>query len=687
MQARVLAEVCRCTDAELGPVERVVKLLRNKGTVPFIARYRKDVTGGMGEEKLWEIEKVLQNVEGTEKLREKALNEAPEHLKQDLLHAATEVDIKELIKLYKTPKTSARMRAVSQGGEKHLDNFLNGIQPPKEGRDVLKVMLIDKLFHSPDLRKYYATAYEAGTLSTSLVSLESFSPKDKETLQKFSNFQTPVRRVANHTVQAIQRGCSTGKIKKKITPATLSLEHEMKKQIKTITRETHQVLADCLSEVHTKLDRHTKDKVWKQLLLRAEQSAIKVFGRNVKMIITKEPVKGGVVLALDPGYKHGTKCAVVSPLGVPLTTFTIYPLPPAKKMDEAIKVISRNVRDYHVTHIAVGDGCGGRDVENLILHLKLAPKVIRISECGASVYSASELARKELPSYDITHRSAIFLARALIDPLSERVKVDPIHLGVGQYQHDINKKELSSELEATCMSVIGSFGVDLNTASKHTLRYIPGINAAIAERLVEKREAMGGFKSREQIKKVKGVGPKTFEQCAGFLRVYNGDDVWDATAIHPESYGLVERLLKAVGMKHDAEGLKEAVGEYLNKMEREKVMEELNSGWYTLDCIVEEINCRLRDPRAAHTVPLQFREYVAPGSVVTGSVVTGIVTNITDWGSFVDVGLSNDGLMRATHVDIGHHVKVKIEKITPAGKIQLCLVEAQSSRKRKFDDV
>lgn len=698
-----------------GQVAAVVELMDEGNTLPFIARYRKEATGSLDEEQLRQIEERLGQLRALEERRETVLKSIAEQGKLTAdVRAAVEgaTTLTELEDVYQPYRPKRRTRAsvarekglqpladlileqplTDQSARQLARPFVNEDAPSADealagARDIAAETISDH----PQVRgRVRKKALRWATLSAEKV---DDADDERRVYRLYYDFSAPVERLRPHQTLAINRGESEKVLRVRVEIAErdwLPIARE------TFTPHSRSPLAGQLQEAirdaaqRLLLPAIERD-VRRALTEGAEAHAIDVFATNVRGLLNQPPLAGHTVLGIDPGYRTGCKVAVVDPTGRVLDTATIYPHAPQKRRDAALKRLTMLVRRHQVTLIAIGNGTASRETEQLAADLIQtldgggngadgAPKYLIVSEAGASVYSASSLAREELPDLDVTLRGAVSIARRVQDPLAELVKIDPKSLGVGLYQHDVNQTALSETLDWVVASVVNSVGVEVNTASPALLTYVAGIGPTLAQRIVARRDEEGPFATRHALLKVSGLGPKTFEQAAGFLRIRDGDEPLDATAIHPESYGVARAVLKRAGV-HPATPPDEREAA-LRALRRERSTEalaaELNTGAPTLADIFEQLARPGRDPREDAPAPVLRSDVLSMDDLRPGMRLKGTVRNVVDFGAFIDVGVKEDGLLhrsqkpREVALTVGDVVEVTILKVEKErGRISL----------------
>lgn len=703
-------------------IESAVKLIDEGNTVPFIARYRKDVTGGLNDEVLRSLDERLRYLRGLEERKQEVLRNIEEQGKLTV-ELAAEIEkaeilqrVEDLYKPFKQKKTTRAGKAKAKGLEPLA--LIIYMQQAKEGNitkiaepfvdaekevesvdeavqgacDIIAEMIADNADLISELRKI---SYERGIIET-----EAVNSEEKTVYDMYYGKHEAVSKIPNHRVLAINRGEKEGKLKVKISVDGESISRFIQKDI--IRRDSifKSLLLDTIDDAYKRLIAPSLEREMRNLLSeRAETEAIKVFAGNTEKLLMVPPVKGKRIISIDPGFRTGCKVAVLDATGKLLAYTTIYPTEPKRDIDGTEKVLTSIIEKYKIDVIVIGNGTASRETEEVVASFlkKNAYKIqyTIVNEGGASVYSASKLAGEEYPDLDVTTRGAMSLGRRLQDPLAELVKIDPKHIGVGQYQHDMNQKNLSEALSAVVEDCVNRVGVDLNTASPSLLSYVAGINSGIAKNIVAYREANGRFTSRRELLKVAKLGPKAFEQCAGFLRISEGEEPLDATSVHPESYKVTRDMLQKLGL--DEQNIKDGIqiieekiqltypARKMNESVR-KMAEDLGIGELTLKDIISELHKPGRDPRE-DAPPVVFRNDVRSfEDLKEGMEMSGTVRNVVDFGAFVDIGVKNDGLVHISQlsdryikhpmdvVAVGDTVKVRIIGIDKErGKVSLTM--------------
>ena len=693
-------------------VTAAVQLIDEDNTIPFIARYRKEKTGALNDEvlrKLYERLIYLRNLEDKKQqviatIRDQG--KMTDALLKQIEEAQTQVVVDDLYRPYRPKRRTRAMIAKEKGLEKlavavmaqnlghpveeEAADYVSeekGVADVKEALEGASDILAESIADTAAYRMWIRQQFEK---EGRLVS-EAKDDKEKSVYEMYYHFAEPVSKIAGHRVLAINRA-----EKEKMVNVTIEVPEEkligwLKRQVvhqkNPYTTEMMEAAAE--DSYRRLIAPAVEREVRNALTEEAEEGAMTVFGKNLQQLLMQAPIKGQTVLGWDPAFRTGCKLAVVDPTGKVLDTVVIYPTEPQKKIDQAKEVLRKLVRKYGITLISLGNGTASRESEQVIVDfLKEIPEKVAyviVSEAGASVYSASKLATEEFPNFDVGQRSAASIARRLQDPLAELVKIDPKAIGVGQYQHDMNQKKLSEVLSGTVEDCVNKVGVDLNTASASLLEYISGISKTVAKNIVAYREENGRFDNRKQLLKVPKLGPKAYEQCAGFLRISDGSQPLDNTGVHPESYEAVEKLLSELGVEPDKlrEGsLPIRIEDY------EKMAAKLSIGEITLHDIVHELRRPGRDPREDMPKPVLRTDVLEMKDLKPGMILKGTVRNVIDFGVFVDIGVHQDGLVHISQltnkkfvshpmeiVSVGDVVEVKVMSVDLAKKrIQLTMI-------------
>ena len=687
-------------------VTAAVQLIDEDNTIPFIARYRKEKTGALNDEvlrKLYERLIYLRNLEDKKQqviatIRDQG--KMTDALLKQIEEAQTQVVVDDLYRPYRPKRRTRAMIAKEKGLEKlavavmaqnlghpveeEAADYVSeekGVADVKEALEGASDILAESIADTAAYRMWIRQQFEK---EGRLVS-EAKDDKEKSVYEMYYHFAEPVSKIAGHRVLAINRA-----EKEKMVNVTIEVPEEkligwLKRQVVHQKNPyTTEMLEAAAEDSYRRLIAPAVEReVRNALTEKAEEGAMTVFGKNLQQLLMQPPIKGQTVLGWDPAFRTGCKLAVVDPTGKVLDTVVIYPTEPQKKIDQAKEVLRKLVRKYGITLISLGNGTASRESEQVIVDfLKEIPEKVAyviVSEAGASVYSASKLATEEFPNFDVGQRSAASIARRLQDPLAELVKIDPKAIGVGQYQHDMNQKKLSEVLSGTVEDCVNKVGVDLNTASASLLEYISGISKTVAKNIVSYREENGRFDNRKQLLKVPKLGPKAYEQCAGFLRISDGSQPLDNTGVHPESYEAVEKLLSELGVEPDKlrEGsLPIRIEDY------EKMAAKLSIGEITLHDIVHELRRPGRDPREDMPKPVLRTDVLEMKDLKPGMILKGTVRNVIDFGVFVDIGVHQDGLVHISQLTNKKFVRHPMEIVSVGDVVEVKVMSVDLAKKR-----
>ena len=687
-------------------VTAAVQLIDEDNTIPFIARYRKEKTGALNDEvlrKLYERLIYLRNLEDKKQqviatIRDQG--KMTDALLKQIEEAQTQVVVDDLYRPYRPKRRTRAMIAKEKGLEKLAAAVMaqnlghpveeeaadyvseeKGVADVKEALEGASDILAESIADTAAYRMWIRQQFEK---EGRLVS-EAKDDKEKSVYEMYYHFAEPVSKIAGHRVLAINRA-----EKEKMVSVTIEVPEEkligwLKRQVvhqkNPYTTEMMEAAAE--DSYRRLIAPAVEREVRNALTEKAEEGAMTVFGKNLQQLLMQPPIKGQTVLGWDPAFRTGCKLAVVDPTGKVLDTVVIYPTEPQKKIDQAKEVLRKLVRKYGITLISLGNGTASRESEQVIVDfLKEIPEKVAyviVSEAGASVYSASKLATEEFPNFDVGQRSAASIARRLQDPLAELVKIDPKAIGVGQYQHDMNQKKLSEVLSGTVEDCVNKVGVDLNTASASLLEYISGISKTVAKNIVAYREENGRFDNRKQLLKVPKLGPKAYEQCAGFLRISDGSQPLDNTGVHPESYEAVRKLLSELGVEPDKlrEGsLPIRIEDY------EKMAAKLSIGEITLHDIVHELRRPGRDPREDMPKPVLRTDVLEMKDLKPGMILKGTVRNVIDFGVFVDIGVHQDGLVHISQLTNKKFVRHPMEIVSVGDVVEVKVMSVDLAKKR-----
>lgn len=694
-------------------VAAAVKLIDEGNTIPFIARYRKEATGSLNDEQLRTLDERLTYLRGLEERKEKVIATIEEQgmltdeLKQSILAAETLVAVEDLYRPYK-PKRKTRATIAQSKGLTGLANIISLQMTNKPiTEEALAYVSEEKEVHSPEEaiagamdiiaesisdNAEYRTEIRNRTMDKGVLITTAKDPEAESVYEMYYDFSTPVRKMTGYRTLAINRGEKEKFLSVKIdAPVDEIIGYLIREVVVRDNPNTNDILKDAIADSYERLIAPSIERdIRSSLTEAAEDGAIKVFGSNLKQLLMQPPINGHVVLGWDPAFRTGCKLAVVDATGKVLTTKVIYPTAPQNKVEESKKILKDLIKKYNISLISVGNGTASRESEAIIADLihELDTKVqyVIVNEAGASVYSASKLATEEFPSFDVGQRSAASIARRLQDPLAELVKIDPKAIGVGQYQHDMNQKKLTEALDAVVEDSVNQVGVDLNTASAPLMEHISGITKTLAKNIIEYREANGRFTNRKELLKVAKLGPKAFEQCAGFMRISGGTNPLDATSVHPESYEIAETLIQHLGYSMDdlasgqLKGITKAAGDI------KALAKELGVGTVTVTDLVKELEKPARDPRSEMPQPILRGDILEMKDLKEGMILKGTVRNVIDFGAFVDIGVHQDGLVHISQmsdkfikhpldvVSVGDIVTVKVMGVDLAKKrIQLTM--------------
>ncbi len=689
-------------------VEAAVKLIDEGNTIPFIARYRKEATGALNDEVLRNLDERLRYLRNLEEKKEQVLTSIREQekltpeLERQILEAATLVAVEDLYRPYR-PKRRTRATIAQEKGLGPLADVImlqmakeplesaareyvseeKGVATVQEAIAGAGDILAERISDEAKYRTYIRNlTVKQGTIQSS-----AKDEKAESVYEMYYSYEETIKKSAGHRILALNRG-----EKEKILTVNIGAPEEeilryLEKQV--IVREnphTSPLLKAVVEDSYKRLIGPAIEReIRSQLTETAEDGAIKVFGKNLEQLLMQPPITGKVVLGWDPAFRTGCKLAVVDETGKVLDTVVIYPTAPQNKVAEAKEVLKKLIKKYHISLISVGNGTASRESEQVIVELlKEIPEQVQyiiVNEAGASVYSASKLATEEFPNFDVGQRSAASIARRLQDPLAELVKIDPKSIGVGQYQHDMNQKHLGEALQGVVEDCVNKVGVDVNTASAPLLEYVSGINKALAKNIVAYREEHGAFQSRSQLLKVAKLGPKAYEQCAGFMRIQGGKNPLDGTSVHPESYGAAGTLLDKLGYKPEeisAGGLK-GIGKKIS--DYQKMAGELGIGEMTLKDIVKELEKPARDPRDEMPKPILRTDVLEMKDLTPGMVLKGTVRNVIDFGAFVDIGVHQDGLVHISQMT-DRFIKHPMEVVSVGDIVEVKVLSVDLSKKR-----
>lgn len=688
--------------------EAAVKLIDEGNTIPFIARYRKEATGALNDEVLRALDERLHYLRNLEEKKEQVLSSIQEQekltpeLERQIQEATTLVAVEDLYRPYR-PKRRTRATIAQEKGlgpladmivlqmtKEPLENLAKAYISEEKGVSDVKEAIAgagDILAERISDEAKYRTYIRDVTMKQGTLQSVAKNEKEESVYEMYYNYEETIRKAAGHRILALNRGEKEKVLTVRvIAPEEEILEYLEKQVIIRKNPYTAPILKEVVEDSYKRLIAPAIEReIRKQLTEAAEDGAIKVFGKNLEQLLMQPPITGKVVLGWDPAFRTGCKLAVVDETGKVLDTVVIYPTAPQNKVAEAKEVLKRLIRTYHISLISVGNGTASRESEQVIVELlKEIPDSVQyviVNEAGASVYSASKLATEEFPNFDVGQRSAASIARRLQDPLAELVKIDPKSIGVGQYQHDMDQKHLGETLQGVVEDCVNKVGVDVNTASAPLLQYISGINKALAKNIVAYREEHGAFQSRNQLLKVAKLGPKAYEQCAGFMRIQGGKNPLDSTSVHPESYEAAKTLLKKLGYQVEEIGVSGLKGIGKKIVDYGKMAEELGIGEITLRDIVKELEKPARDPREEMPKPILRTDVMEMKDLSPGMVLKGTVRNVIDFGAFVDIGVHQDGLVHISQMT-DRFIKHPMEVVSVGDIVEVKVLSVDLAKKR-----
>jgi uncharacterized protein len=692
-------------------VKKVIKLIDDGNTIPFIARYRKDVTGSLNDETLRKFDERLRYLRNLEEKKEKIIKRIEElgklndSLRNQIVNATTLVELEDLYRPYKSKKQTRATKAKEKGLQPLADIILaqDVNEPVKKiaksyindevktaedaiqgAQDIIAEIVSDNSSFRGKIRK---NTFFSGQITTKV--------KDKDQSTEYDvyyNYSEDIRRIPPHRILAINRAEKEGVIKAKIECDTKDAvnylkRHTLKNKSKIpekieYNHYTTPVIVEAIEDAYKRLIAPAVEREIRNYLTeRAEEKSIEVFAKNLNQLLMESPLSGKTILGWDPAFKTGCKLAIIDETGKVLDTALIYPTEPQNKVKESIKTVRELIDKYDINIIAIGNGTASRESEEIVAQIIKGTNVeyIIVNEAGASVYSASKLADEEFPDFTEGERSAVSIARRLQDPLAELVKIDPKSIGVGQYQHDMNQKQLSESLDGVVEKVVNEVGVDLNTASYSLLNHISGIGKTTAKNIIEYREENGSFTNRKELLNVKKLGKKTFEQCAGFVKIDNPDYPLDNTTIHPESYGATNKLLKKLNYTVNDIGSNNLK---LDNLDLESLSDELDIGQETLKDIIVELKKPGRDPREDMPKPMLRKNVLSIDDLQEGMIMQGTVRNIVDFGAFVDIGVHQDGLVHISQLVENKYVKHPLDIVSVGDIVDVKVLDVDLARNR-----
>ncbi len=689
-------------------VEAAVKLIDEGNTIPFISRYRKEATGALDDEQLRKLDERLRYLRNLEEKKAQVLSsieeqgKLTEELRAEIEAAETQVAVDDLYRPYR-PKRRTRATMAKEKGLEGLADIIRlqmtersleeeaaaylseekGVHTAEEAiagaKDIIAEAVSDQAEYRTHIREQI---WKAG-----LITSEAKDEGQESVYETYYHFSQPVNKMAGHRTLALNRGEAEKMLTVKIEEPEEEILTWLCSQVITWSNvHTEQALKEAVEDSYARLIRPAIEREIRGILTeQAEEGAIQVFGKNLEQLLMQPPIAGHTVLGWDPGYRNGCKLAVVDATGKVLDSLVIYPTAPRKQVQESKRILKNLIAKYGITLISLGNGTASRESEQIIAELlKEIPQKVQyviVSESGASIYSASKLAAEEFPDLDVGQRSAASIARRLQDPLAEMVKIDPKSIGVGQYQYDMDQKRLGEALSGVVEDVVNRVGVDLNTASAPLLSYISGITKSLAKNIVAWREENGRFTSRRQLLKVPKLGPKAYEQCAGFLRIMGGTEPLDATGVHPESYEAAKKLLASLG--YSTEDLSHGGIKGISRKVRnlKKTAEDLSVGELTLQDILKELEKPARDPREEMPRPVLRSDVLDMEDLKPGMTLKGTVRNIIDFGAFVDIGVHQDGLVHISQMS-DRYIKHPLEVVKIGDVVDVKVLSVDTAKKR-----
>ena len=710
------AKIAKELQVQKWQVEAAVNLIDEGNTIPFISRYRKEATGSLNDEALRNLYERLNYLRALEEKKQQVLGSIEEQgflteeLREKILAAETQVLVEDLYRPYR-PKRKTRASVAKEKGleplalyiklqnakepvEKEAEKYIDaekGVETVEEALQGAKDILAEAVSDEADYRTFIRNL----TMREGSLVSKAKDEKAQSVYEMYYAYEEPLKKTAGHRVLAINRGEKEKILTVKVQAPEEEILRYLEKMTILVNNEyTTPLLKEVAQDSYRRLiEPAIEREIRNELTEKAEDGAISVFGKNLEQLLMQPPIAGKVVLGWDPAFRTGCKLAVVDETGKVLDTKVIYPTAPQNKVAESKAELKRLIKKYHISLISVGNGTASRESEQIIVELlkelDTPVQYVIVNEAGASVYSASKLAAEEFPAFDVGQRSAASIARRLQDPLAELVKIEPKAIGVGQYQHDMNQKKLDEALTGVVESAVNRVGVDLNTASAPLLGYISGISKALAKNIVAYREENGRFVSRKQLLKVPKLGPKAFEQCAGFMRITDGENPLDATSVHPESYAAAEKLMEKLGIsmgdvreiQKSAGGGKKAAGLSGKIKDKKKLAAELGVGELTLEDIVKELEKPARDPRADMPAPILRDDVMDLEDLKPGMILKGTVRNIVDFGAFVDIGVHQDGLVHISRMT-DRFIKHPLEVVSVGDIVEVKILSVDMAKKR-----
>lgn len=708
----IIKKIAEELSVKTSQVDAAVKLIDEGCTIPFIARYRKEVTGALNDEQLRELDdrlKYLRNLEDRKTQVIASIEEQgklTDELKEQIMAAQTMVLVEDLYRPYKQKRRTRATIAKEKGLEPLAEYIMKQDAESdilteaakyileEEGKEVKSAedaaagaldIIAEQISDVADYRTYIRDiTFKEGKIVVAAKDAEAES-----VYENYYDYNEAIASIPGHRILAINRGENEKFLTVKVeAPEDRVLRYLAKQIIKDDNEYTTPYLTECIKDAYNRLIAPAIEREIRNTLTEtAEDGAIKVFGKNLEQLLLQPPIAGKVVLGWDPGFRNGCKLAIVDTTGKVLATKVVYPTEPFNKVEETKKIVADLIKKYNVNLISCGNGTASRESEQIISDMIKEYNLTDVdyvitNEAGASVYSASKLATEEFPDFDVNQRSAVSIARRVQDPLAELVKIDPKSIGVGQYQHDMNQKKLSETLGGVVEDSVNKVGVDLNTASASLLEYISGISKAVAKNIIDYRETNGRFTNRKQLLKVAKLGPKAFEQCAGFMRITGGDNPLDATSVHPESYDAAKKLLEVMGYDIESISSGELIGLKSKIEDMSRLADELGIGTITLEDIVKELEKPGRDPRDEMPKPILRKDVLDMKDLTPGMILKGTVRNVIDFGAFVDIGVHQDGLVHISQMSAERRVEHPLDVVSVGDIVDVRVIDVDANKGR-----
>ena len=708
----IIKKIAEELSVKTSQVDAAVKLIDEGCTIPFIARYRKEVTGALNDEQLRELDdrlKYLRNLEDRKTQVIASIEEQgklTDELKEQIMAAQTMVLVEDLYRPYKQRRRTRATIAKEKGLEPLAEYIMKQDAESdilteaakyileEEGKEVKSAedaaagaldIIAEQISDVADYRTYIRDiTFKEGKIVVAAKDAEAES-----VYENYYDYNEAIASIPGHRILAINRGENEKFLTVKVeAPEDRVLRYLAKQIIKHDNEYTTPYLTECIKDAYNRLIAPAIEREIRNTLTEtAEDGAIKVFGKNLEQLLLQPPIAGKVVLGWDPGFRNGCKLAIVDATGKVLATKVVYPTEPFNKVEETKKIVADLIKKYNVNLISCGNGTASRASEQIISDMIKEYNLTDVdyvitNEAGASVYSASKLATEEFPDFDVNQRSAVSIARRVQDPLAELVKIDPKSIGVGQYQHDMNQKKLSETLGGVVEDSVNKVGVDLNTASASLLEYISGISKAVAKNIIDYRETNGRFTNRKQLLKVAKLGPKAFEQCAGFMRITGGDNPLDATSVHPESYDAAKKLLEVMGYDIESISSGELIGLKSKIEDMSRLADELGIGTITLEDIVKELEKPGRDPRDEMPKPILRKDVLDMKDLTPGMILKGTVRNVIDFGAFVDIGVHQDGLVHISQMSAERRVEHPLDVVSVGDIVDVRVIDVDANKGR-----